>query len=344
MNVGILGVTGYTGVELLRLLRRHPEVNLTFVGSSSQAGDPLPSSYPHRQAMNDPLPSFADVAAAAEAADWLFLALPHGVSGEYAAPLLEAGCRVVDLSADLRLPATEYAAWYKSEPVDPALQEQAVYGLPELWKDEIAGARLVASPGCYPTASILALAPLVAEGWIETTGLIVDAKSGVTGAGRKASLTNHLGELYENFHPYGVAEHRHTPEIELALSRLAGGPVTVTLTPHLVPMARGLLVTAYARLRSEATTAGLLALYETFYAGRPFVRIFPEGRYPATKYCRGTNFCDIGLKVDARTGRVVVVAAIDNLVKGASGQAVQSMNLMAGFPETAGLELDPLYP
>jgi N-acetyl-gamma-glutamyl-phosphate reductase len=258
---------------------------------------------------------------------------------------LEMGKQVVDLSADYRLrDHREYEKWYEPH-LSPALLKKAVYGLPEIKRAKIAGADLVANPGCYPTSVILGLAPLLKKKLIDPASIIADSKSGVTGAGRSAKVDNLYCEVNEGFKAYGVGGvHRHIPEIEQELAHLAGEKLTITFTPHLVPMDRGILSTIYAAPVQSVTTSDLLRLYNDFYKGEPFVRVLPEGSFPSTAFVRGSNFCDIGLAVDSRSGRIIVVSAIDNLVKGASGQAVQNMNIMCGFPETMGLEGLPLFP
>jgi N-acetyl-gamma-glutamyl-phosphate reductase len=258
---------------------------------------------------------------------------------EVVAPLVQAGKRVVDLSADFRFrdPAV-YEQWYQEHTAKDLLSE-AVYGLPELHADEIESARVVGNPGCYPTGVILSAAPLVAEGWVELNSLIADSKSGVSGAGRGASLTTHFCEANEGFRAYSVAEHRHTPEIEQELSQIAGEPIQIVFTPHLVPMSRGILTTLYGTLSKEVSNEELKDAYRRAYEGKVFVRVLDDGQLPSTLYVRGTNYCDIGWRLEPRTGRIIVISAIDNLTRGASGQAVCNMNLMFGFDEETGLDL-----
>jgi N-acetyl-gamma-glutamyl-phosphate reductase len=281
----------------------------------------------------------------AEKADLIFTALPHKAAMEVVPTFMKLGKHVIDLSADYRLSDPEvYGAWYEPH-LNPANLKKAVYGLPEVRRAKIRGARLVANPGCYPTSIILGLAPLLKKGLINTGDIIADSASGVTGAGRSAKVDSLYCEVNEGFRAYGVGGvHRHTPEIEQELSLLAGEPLVITFTPHLVPMDRGLLSTVYATPREATTTEKLVRLYQDFYKGEPFVRILPQGSLPSTAFVRGSNFCDIAPLVDQRTGRVIIVSAIDNLVKGASGQAVQNMNLVCGFPETMGLEGLALFP
>lgn len=345
IRVGIAGATGYTGIELVRLLCRHPEVALVAGTSEQYAGQALSKVFPSLGA--DGGLTLQNLAAGAFAGcDVVFLALPHATATRLVPDLLAQGNRVIDLGADFRLQnGDDYRAWYQHEPPPPDLLTQAAYGLPELFRDHIAPARLVANPGCYPTACALAAAPLLARDAVERQGIVLDSKSGVSGAGRGASLGVHFSEVNENFKAYNIAgAHRHTPEIEQSLSRVAGEAIHVTFSPHLVPMTRGILTTAYFQLKQDLDTAGALALFREYYAGEPFVRLRPPGNLPATKEVWGSNYCDIGVQVDGRTGRVIVVAVIDNLVKGAAGQAVQNLNLICGWPETTALTELPVYP
>ena len=463
VRVAVLGASGYAGGELVRLLVRHPRVELVAVAGSSRAGEPMAAVFPHLRGIVD-----LDLADAARPALWdelepdlVFLALPHGQAAELLGRVFAAaadrGVRVIDLSGDLRLPADLYEPWYGRPAADPALQAQAVYGLSELFAPRIRDARLVANPGCYATAVLLALAPLAAAGGLAGGQVVIDAKSGVSGAGRGASAATAFAEVNENFYPYKVGRHQHTPEVEHVLAQLAGRPVTVLLTTHLLPVTRGILATCYVRppegwwpsppagdrptaavmaadavmtadavvpeaaappggarrpttagssgvggdRQREALTGGsrgaagvasrrstaavatdpdqrqptpgpgpepvpgagavprprpaapataadlaaaLHDLYRGFYGGRPFVRVLPPGQVPAIKNVQGSNFCDLGVHYDPRSGWITVFAAIDNLVKGAAGQAVQNLNLMAGWDETTGLDLVPLFP
>jgi N-acetyl-gamma-glutamyl-phosphate reductase len=345
LKVAIVGASGYTGIELVRLLLGHPELALTCVTSEQSAGKPLADVFPsvrdRCQLMLEPL----EPVRVAEKADLIFTALPHKAAMEVVPTFLKLGKRVVDLSADYRLhDAQTYAAWYEPH-LNPELLQKAVYGLPEIRRAKIATARLVANPGCYPTSIILGLAPLFKKGLAEPTSLIADSKSGVSGAGRAAKVDSLFCEVNEGFRAYGVGGvHRHLPEIEQELSLLAGTGVPLTFTPHLVPMARGILSTIYVTLTKTLSTAALLDIYRDFYAGEAFVRLLPEGSFPSTAHVRGSNFCDIGLTVDKRSGRLIVVSAIDNLVKGAAGQALQNMNILCGLPENLGLEGIALAP
>lgn len=345
ITVAIVGASGYTGLELIRLLDRHPEVMITSVTSEQSAGKPISDLFPTLRGRCDLLLEPLDPATIAAKAELIFTALPHQAAMAVVPAFLEAGRKLIDLSADYRLhdPAV-YGAWYETHK-NPELLQAAVYGLPELRRETIRSACLVANPGCYPTSIILGLKPLLDAGLIDPASIIADSGSGVSGAGRAAKVDSLYCEVNEGFKAYGVGGlHRHTPEIEQELSELAGQPVTITFTPHLVPMDRGILSTIYAVPTKAVTTDDLVALYAAAYRGEPFVRPLGKGQFPSTAFVRGSNCCDIGVTVDSRTNRVIVVSAIDNLVKGASGQAVQNMNLLCGFPETQGLEGLALYP
>jgi N-acetyl-gamma-glutamyl-phosphate reductase len=343
-KVAIVGASGYTGVELIRLLLRHPEVEITCITSRQNAGNPVSSVFPSlldRIDLNfDPV----DVELIASRADFIFTALPHKAAMEVIPDFLQAGRKVVDLSADYRLrDVTVYEKWYQTHS-SPELVAEAAYGLPELFRSEIRLARLVANPGCYPTSVALAVAPLLERGIIDPGSIIIDSKSGTSGAGRSAKVGSLFCEVNEGFKAYGVGAHRHTPEIEQTLTHLAGRPVVVSFTPHLLPINRGILSTCYAALKEPLPTGELLGIFKDYYRNEPFVRVHPEGDLPNVAYVRGTNYCNLGLVSDPRTGRVVVVSAIDNLLKGAASQAVQNMNLMQGWDEDAGLGDLALYP
>lgn len=347
LKVGIAGATGYSGIELVRLLEVHPQTEVVIAGTESYVGQELKAVYPHLTGRLALTGREADAESLAAECDLVFTALPHGVPMKLAPAILAAGKRMIDLGADFRLrDRAAFESWYKHEHAAPDLMSQAVYGLPELYRDQIRSARLVGNPGCYPTSCALAAAPLLRAKVVETRGIVFDSKSGVSGAGRGVSLGVHFSEVNENFKAYNLAgKHRHTPEIEQTLSDLAGTPVVVTFSPHLVPMTRGILTTAYFQLTVDLTTDQVLALFHEQYANEPFVRVRPAGELPTTKQVWGSNYCDIGVQVDHRTGRVLVVAVIDNLVKGAAGQAIQNMNLLYGFPETLGLmSAPPVYP
>ncbi|AVX21760.1 N-acetyl-gamma-glutamyl-phosphate reductase [Carboxydocella sporoproducens DSM 16521] len=344
IKVGIVGATGYTGAELIRILQGHPEVKIEVLTSQSYAGQEIAQVFPQLSPLELPVLIEQEQDKLTEV-DVAFLALPHGVSMPIAARLLSAGVKVIDLGADFRLKdAVAYQTWYGLEHSYPQLLAEAVYGLPELKREQIAAARLVANPGCYPTSILLALAPALKHGLLHLDTIIADSKSGVSGAGRGVSLGVHFSEVNENFKAYNVGQHRHTAEIEQELAVLAGKPLTITFTPHLVPMTRGILSTVYAKLRQNLEEEEIRAIYRDFYRGEPFVKVLEAGQYPQTKWCAGSNRAFIGLKKDARTGRLILVSAIDNLVKGASGQAVQNMNILFGLPETMGLEETGLWP
>jgi N-acetyl-gamma-glutamyl-phosphate reductase len=343
VRVAVFGASGYSGAELLRLLAPHPAVRLVAIGASERAGQRLEDVHPHLSPLGSMAFEVLD-AAVSERADVAFLALPHGRSSELAPALLDGGMRVIDLAGDFRLPAEEYPAWYGFEHPAPAWLDKAVYGLPELFRAQIGGASLVANPGCYPTAVALALAPLLAAGAISPVGIVVDAKSGVSGAGAKPTDTVHYAHTEGSVRPYRVGHHQHTPEIELVLARSSGQQVRVTFVPHLVPAVRGVLVTCYAALTGAATVEELGGAMAAAYAGAPFVRVLPPGQMPDPKRVTGSNVCEVGVGLDPRTGTAVVAGAVDNLVKGAAGQAVQNMNLMLGLDEATALPTIGLYP
>jgi N-acetyl-gamma-glutamyl-phosphate reductase len=344
MKVAIYGASGYTGQELMRLLFRHPDVDVTVVTSRKFKGANVADVFPQFVDVTDLQFSDLPPEEAAAAADFVFLALPHGTSMHFAPIVFQAGKKLIDLSADYRLRnLATYEQWYGRH-ASASLIEKAVYGVPELYREAIAKARFVAAPGCYPTSAILGLAPIVKEHLVRTSSIIIDSKSGVSGAGREPQITSLFCEVNEGFKAYKIAQHRHTPEIEQELSLLAGHEVIVSFTPHLVPLNRGILSTIYADLTGDATAAELIELYRRFYAGERFIRLYKAGMFPNISSVRGSNYCDIGIAVDARTRRVVIVSVIDNLLKGASGIAVQSMNLMCGFPEDAGLKMVSLFP
>lgn len=341
----VVGATGYAGAELVRLLAQHPQVELTAITSHSYVGQPLEQVYPNFAKRIPLICEGEAIEPLVEQADILFFALPHGhVAQKIDADLLTR-TRVVDLGADFRLQSADvYEHWYGLAHPKPELLAQAIYGLPEWCRERIKKARLIANPGCYPTCSALAIAPLLQKGWIDPNSIIIDAKSGVTGAGRALALGHHFSECNESIKAYGVASHRHTPEIEQTLGNIANMPVTLNFTPHLVPMNRGILATIYANLTDSVTEQEVRQAYEAAYHAEPFVRLLPPGMLPETRWVKGSNYCDIAFRLDERTRRIIVVAAIDNLVKGAAGQAIQNMNLMLDLEETAGLEAIPLFP
>jgi N-acetyl-gamma-glutamyl-phosphate reductase len=348
LRVAVAGASGYMGAELLRLLSVHPKVQLTAVTSERLAGERLDKVYPHFRGLSSLVFQEVDAERLAAEAELVFLALPH-MESQRAVPVLRRhGRKVIDLSADYRLrDAALYATWYKAAHIDAAGLAEAVYGLPELHRKAIAQASLVASPGCYPMGAVLATAPLLKSGLAGREGIVIDGKSGVTGAGaqgRKIEPMYLYTEANENVQAYGIGTHRHTPEIEQELSALAGGAVVVGFTPHLVPLNRGLFTTASVPLTRAATTADLVAMYHEFYAGEPFVRVLPEGEKPTTRHIVGSNYCDVTVVADPRTRRAVCVSALDNLGKGGSANGIQSLNIMMGWDERSGLEAPPVYP
>jgi N-acetyl-gamma-glutamyl-phosphate reductase len=344
VKVAVVGASGYAGLELLRLLVRHPRVEITSITSRQYVDEEIAAVFPSLSEIIDLQCTEVDVDKVAELADIVFTALPHKAAMDVIPDLLQRGCKVIDLSADYRLhDVAVYQQWYQPHS-SPELLSEAVYGLPELFHDKIAGSRLIANPGCYPTSVALALAPLLKHEVIDHRTLIIDSKSGASGAGRSAKTGSLFCEVNEGFKAYGVASHRHTPEIEQTLSELVGEPVVVNFTPHLLPVNRGILSTCYASLINTIDFASVKSLFKNFYADQPFVRIMPGEQLPNVAYIRGSNYADIGFVVDDRTQRIIVVCAIDNLVKGAAGQAVQNMNIVLGYPETIGLDIVPLFP
>lgn len=337
VKAGIIGATGYTGAELVRMLSAHPGVELTVITSRQYEGTKISAVFPALSGRCDLVCEAFDPESFCDRVDIAFTALPHKIPMEIVPGLLERGVRVVDLSADFRFrDVSAYEAWYQPHTA-PELSQKAVYGLCELYRDEIRGARIVGNPGCYPTTILLALVPLLKAGIIRADGIISDSKSGVSGAGRGASLTSHFCEANESFKPYKVDGHRHRPEIEEVLGKAHGSNVAITFVPHLLPATRGMLSTIYCTLAAGKTEADAREALASAYAASPFVRLRDKGMMPDILHVQHTNFCDIGLSADPRSGRLVVVSAIDNLIKGASGQAVQNMNLMAGLDERAGL-------
>lgn len=340
----VVGGTGYAGVEVVRLLIGHPEVTITRIVSQSFAGQKISDVYPNLMGICDLTCSSLDVEDIAANCDVVFTALPHGASKDTIPFLHNAGLKVVDLSGDFRYndPAV-YEKWYGVVHDQLELLDKAVYGLCELHREEIKKTTIVGNPGCYTTCSITGLAPLVKAGVIDNKSIIIDAKSGVTGAGRGLKLPNLFCECTETMKAYSVATHRHTSEIEQELSLLAGEDIILSFTPHLAPMKRGIIATIYANLKGEHSAEELLALYRDFYKDEPFIRIYKEGTLPEVKHIAGSNAVGIGLVVDERLNRVIVVSCIDNLIKGAAGQAIQNMNLLFDLPETMGLDMPGLY-
>ncbi|WP_221792921.1 N-acetyl-gamma-glutamyl-phosphate reductase [Oceanobacter mangrovi] len=344
IKVGIVGGTGYTGVELLRILVNHPEVQLHVITSRSEEGMPVADMYPNLRGHTDLKFTAPDINTLGEC-DVVFFATPHGVAHSLAAEILATGTRVIDLSADFRIAdADEWEKWYGQPHGARELLPEAVYGLPELKREEIRNARLIAVPGCYPTSVQLGFLPLLEQGLLPDQTLIADCKSGVSGAGRGAKVGSLLCETSESMMAYAVAGHRHLPEIRQGLGWMAGKPVGLTFVPHLTPMIRGIHSTLYAFAPDLPAELDLQALYEQRYANEPFVDVMPAGSHPATRSVKGSNMCRIAVHRHAETGQIIVLSVIDNLVKGASGQAVQNMNLMFGFAENAGLNIVALMP
>jgi N-acetyl-gamma-glutamyl-phosphate reductase len=346
VSVGIVGASGYGGVQLVRLLLDHPDLKVTYLGGDSSAGQLFSDLYPHLGQICDLKIEPIDVDVIAARCQVVFLSLPNGLAWQMAPALLEKGCKVLDLSADYRFSQPEtYCQWYSGDRPDIETIQSAVYGLPELYRSKIAQASLIGCPGCYPTASILALAPLLKQGLIDENSIIIDAKSGTSGGGRQAKTNMLLAEADNSISPYGVVRHRHTPEIEQICSDLAGSEVLLQFTPHLVPMVRGILATTYSTLSDPGLTReDLLTIYGTFYRNSAAVKLLPGGVYPQTKWALGTNTCYISIEVDRRVGRVIVMSAIDNLMKGQAAQAVQCLNIMMGWSDMLGLPRVAYYP
>ena len=345
IKVGIIGATGYAGGELVRILMGHKEAEIVWYGSRSYIDQKYADVYRNMFQIVDAKCMDDNIEALADQVDVIFTATPQGFLASVINENILGKTKIVDLSADFRIKDVKvYEKWYGIEHKSPQFIEEAVYGLCEVNRDKVKGARLIANPGCYTTCSILTAYPLAKEGIIDMRTLIVDAKSGTSGAGRGAKVPNLFCEVNENMKAYGVASHRHTPEIEEQLGYASGENVTISFTPHLVPMNRGILATEYATLRKDVTGEEVKAIYDKYYADEKFVRVLGEGVCPETKWVEGSNYVDIGFKLDPRTNRIVMMGAIDNLVKGTAGQAVQNMNLLFGLPESEGLELVPMFP
>ncbi|WP_350334463.1 N-acetyl-gamma-glutamyl-phosphate reductase [Coralliovum pocilloporae] len=346
IRVGVLGASGYTGADLVRLAVRHPNVEITVLTANSHAGKPMAKVFPHLGHVD--LPDLVTI----EEADWgavdaVFCGLPHGTTQGITKTIFDRypDVKIIDMSADFRLRNVEtYADWYGGAHRAPEIQPQAVYGLTEHYRDEIKGARLVACPGCYPTAALMALLPITGTGLVDASDIVIDAKSGVSGAGRGLKENTLFCEAGEGLSPYSVAKHRHAPEIEQEVSRAAGSDVFVNFTPHLIPMSRGELCTSYVKLKGGATAADLRKALADRYAAEPFVRVVDEGIMPGTQHVRGSNYVLIGVFEDRIPGRAIVISTLDNLVKGSSGQALQNMNVVFGLEETTGLEQLPMFP
>lgn len=344
MNVSIIGATGYSGIELIRLLENHPQFNIVSLHSSSMAGHYIHEENPHLLHITQLLKDIDPIKIAKESSI-VFLATPSGVSAKLAPQLMDTGLTVIDLSGDLRLKDPEsYKTWYKKDAAPAETLEQAVYGLSEWNAGQIKSAQLIANPGCFPTAALLGLAPLCEQQWCDRNSIIIDAKSGVSGAGRTPLSTTMFSEVNENFRIYKVHQHQHIPEIEQQLQSWQNGIGSIEFSTHLVPMTRGIMATMYVQLTERVTTKQLIDLYKSTYENHPFVRIQEEGQFPSTKQVMGSNFCDISVAINERTGRATIVSVIDNLVKGAAGQAIQNANIMSGFEETTGLLQVPLFP
>ncbi|KEK26069.1 N-acetyl-gamma-glutamyl-phosphate reductase [Bacillus gaemokensis] len=345
MKVAIIGATGYGGIELIRLLHQHPYFSIASLHSFSQVGEHITNVYPYLQKFLVHTLQEIDVDEIAKESNIVFLATPAGVSAELTPCLLEAGLKVIDLSGDFRMmnPST-YETWYKKPAAKKEILQKAVYGLSEWKKQSIQDAELIANPGCFATAALLAVAPLMRNKIIEEDSIIIDAKSGVSGAGKTPTTMTHFPELYDNFHIYKVNEHQHIPEIEQMLTEWNKQARPITFSTHLIPVSRGILVTLYAKAKQEVQVQKLQNLYKETYYDSPFVRIRSKGEFPSPKEVRASNYCDIGVTYDERTGRITVVSVIDNMMKGAAGQAIQNANLLAGLDETAGLQHMPLYP
>ena len=345
IKVGIIGATGYAGGELVRILMGHKEAEIVWYGSRSYIDQKYADVYRNMFQIVDAKCMDDNIEALADQVDVIFTATPQGFLASVINENILGKTKIVDLSADFRIKDVKvYEKWYGIGHKSPQFIEEAVYGLCEVNRDKVKGARLIANPGCYTTCSILTAYPLAKEGIIDMRTLIVDAKSGTSGAGRGAKVPNLFCEVNENMKAYGVASHRHTPEIEEQLGYASGENVTISFTPHLVPMNRGILATEYATLKKNVTGEEVKAIYDKYYADEKFVRVLGEGVCPETKWVEGSNYVDIGFKLDPRTNRIVMMGAIDNLVKGAAGQAVQNMNLLFGLPESEGLELVPMFP
>ncbi len=345
IKIGIIGATGYAGGELVRLLMGHKEAELVWFGSRSYIDKKYYEVYQNMFQIVDDVCMDDNMEELANLVDVVFTATPQGLCASLVNEDVLSKVKIVDLSADFRIKDVKiYEEWYKIEHKSPQFIEEAVYGLCEINREAVKKARLIANPGCYPTCTTLSIYPLLKEGLIDPTTIIVDAKSGTSGAGRGAKVDNLFCEVNENIKAYGVAVHRHTPEIEEQLSYAAGEEVRINFTPHLVPMNRGILITAYASLKKEVTYEEVKAAYDKYYDNEKFVRVLDKDVCPQTRWVEGSNYVDVNFKIDPRTNRIIMMGAMDNVVKGAAGQAVQNMNLMFGLPETMGLELVPVFP
>ena len=345
VKIGIIGSTGYAGSELVRILKQHPKAEIKVLTSRSYIGKKFDEIYENFRDSCEIVCQEGDINKIAEEVDIIFIALPHGLASKSVTKEILSKVKVIDIGADFRLKSkTVYEKWYKTEHHNEELLKDAVYGLCEWNRDKIKKTNLVANPGCYTTCSILPLAPLVKDDLIDLNSIIIDAKSGVSGAGRALNLATHYTECNESIKAYKIGTHRHTPEIEQALGILAEKEIKLNFTPHLTPMNRGILATCYAKLKSDIDYDAVKKTYNNYYKDEFFIRLTKENVFPETKWVKGSNFCDIGFKIDERTNRIIVVSAIDNMVKGAAGQAVQNMNIMMGFEEDLGLKSLPIFP
>lgn len=344
INAAIAGATGYTGIQLINLLKHHPHVRINALTANSNAGEAFSKVFPSHLKMEDRICDATELERLSKTNDVIFLALPHGIASKTVTQEVLANTRIIDLGADFRLKnINEYEEWYKMEHFGTSILSEAVYGLSEIYREQVKTARLVANPGCYTTASILSLYPAVKYGLIDPASIIIDAKSGVSGAGRGLSLGNHFCEANESIKAYGVTTHRHTPEIEQELSFANGSPIHVTFTPHLIPMQRGILSVCYASLKKSVSKKEIEEAYVDMYGKEPFIRIRRSDDLPQTNYVKGSNYFDVTPIVDKRTDRLIAIGALDNLMKGAASQAVQNMNIMFGYKESMGIDDCPLY-
>lgn len=345
IRVGIVGATGYVGEELVRILMQHPESQIINLTSQSYVGKSFSQIYHNFEGICNTVCEEEDIEKLSKEADVIFLALPHGIASKKVNASILKKAKVIDLGADFRLKnANVYEQWYNTEHFSPELLKEAVYGLCEIKRDQIQKSNLIANPGCYTTCTILSLYPLLKENVIDEDSIIVDAKSGVSGAGRALSLDIHYIECTESIKAYKIASHRHTPEIEQELGEACKKDITISFTPHLIPMNRGILATCYGKLKKKVTWDEIMNIYKKYYEKEQFIRLMNKGVYPETRWVKGSNYCDIGFSVDERTGRIIVIGAIDNLVKGAAGQAVQNMNILFGLKENTGLNQIPMFP
>lgn len=345
IKAGIIGSTGYAGQELVRILLQHPEAEIKWYGSRSYIDKKYSEVFANMFTLVEDVCRDDNMEELAKQVDVIFTATPQGLCASLVNEEILSKVKIIDLSADFRIKdVAKYEKWYGIEHKSPSFVEEAVYGLCEINREQIKGARLIANPGCYPTCSTLAIYPLAKEGLIEMDSVIIDAKSGTSGAGRGAKVANLYCEVNENIKAYGVTTHRHTPEIEDQLSYASGEKVLLNFTPHLVPMNRGILVTAYAKLKKNVSYEEIKAIYDRYYENEYFVRVLEKDVPPETRWVEGSNFVDVNFKIDERTGRIIMMGAMDNLVKGAAGQAVQNMNLLFGLKEQTGLKLVPMFP